>query len=89
MRGEILYSSLRIKHIPFVRDEIIFRGENYDRKWSIKKLKEKLKEIDLDRQKSLIIHDRGNRNTKSSEFNEKSFLPLHRNADEYDDIMDL
>lgn len=38
MLGEVPYSSLRIMHIEYVREELLVRGINFDSKWSIKKL---------------------------------------------------
>ena len=43
MRGEVPYSSLRILHIPFIREELEMRGVIFDIGWSIKKLATALK----------------------------------------------
>ena len=84
MRGEVPYSSLRIVHIAFIRDELALRGIPFDAGWSIKKLSNALKCNDLEIQKQDIIEKTGNKNPKESELNTKTFLPIHRNADAYD-----
>ena len=84
MRGEVPYSSLRIIHIEFVREELSLRGISFESKWSIKKLANALKKYDLELQKQEIIEKSGNTMPKESELNSKSFLPIHRNAEDYD-----
>jgi len=49
-----------------------------------KKLADALKKYDLELQKQEIIEKSGNTMPKESELNSKSFLPIHRNAEDYD-----
>ena len=84
MRGKVPYSSLQIIHIPYIRDELSLRGVDFDNDWSIKKLALALKNNDVQLQKQDIVEKAGNTNPKESELNLKTFLPIHRNADEYD-----
>ena len=84
MRGEVPYSSLRILHIPFIREELEMRGVIFDIGWSIKKLATALKKNDLELQKEEILQKTGNNNPKESELSLKTFLPIRRSADEYD-----
>ena len=76
MSGEIPYSSLRIIHIPLVREELIFRGKTFDEKESITKLVKQLKESDIQAQKVEIEARTGNKNPKESDLQLKVFLPL-------------
>ena len=55
MLGQILYSSLRVIHIPLVRDEILFHAGKFDNSLSIRALVLILKELDLAAQKKLIL----------------------------------
>jgi len=83
MRGEVIYSKLRIVHIALVREELLFRGVQFEKEWSIKKLVQCLKEGDIASQKIVIEGETGNTNPKESELKTKSFLPLSRSADAY------
>ena len=83
MKGEILYSRLRKHHIQLVRDEIEHSGRFVDMDWKIRKLSEKSKEIELKRQTKHIYLTTGCMKPKQSDLNEKSYLPLHRKAEEY------
>ena len=84
MRGEVPYSSLRITHIEYVRDELHMRGVAFDNGWSIKKLAMVLKNNDLELQKDEILQKTGNKNPHASELNSKTFLPIHRSAEDYE-----
>ena len=83
MRGEVIYSKLRIVHIALVWEELLFRGVQFEKEWSIKKLVQCLKEGDIASQKIVIEGETGNTNPKESELKTKSFLPLSRSADAY------
>ena len=83
MKNEVPYSTLRIVHIPLVREELIFRGEIFDEKESIKALVTRLKESDMQAQKILIEADTGNTNPDKNELNTKVFLPLCQSAESY------
>ena len=83
MKGKIPYSSLRIVHVPFIRDELVMRGVTFEADWSIKKLANALKNNDIEIQKQDIIEKTGCTNPKESDFNVKTFLPVHRTVDEY------
>ena len=83
MRGEVIYSKLRIVHIVLVREELFFRGLKFEQEWSIKKLVQCLKEGDIASQKIVIEGETGNTNPEESELKTKSFLPLSRSADAY------
>ena len=83
MKGEIPYSSLRIIHIPLVREELTFRGEIFDEKESITKSVKQLKESNIQAQKVEIEARTGNKNPKESDLQLKVFLPLCRSADAY------
>ena len=83
MLGEILYSSLRVIHIPLVRDKISFRAGTFDNSLSIRALILILKDLDLAAQKKLILDQTGNTNPKKEDLNEKSFLPLCTSGSSY------
>ena len=42
MKGEVPYSSLRILHITFIREELIFRGCTFECSWSVRALNQTL-----------------------------------------------
>ena len=84
MRGEVPYSSLRIMYVGFIREELTFRGAEFDSNWSIKKLSEQLMKYDLEVQKQDIFETTGCKNPKTSELNTKTFLPLCKKANEYE-----
>ena len=77
MKGEIAYSSLCIVHIPLVREEMTFRGVQYDDKMSIKALVKALMEHDIAAQKET-------NDITANEINNKTFTPLRRSAEAYD-----
>ena len=77
MKGEIAYSTLRVVHIPLVREEMTFRGLQYDDKMSIKALVKVLKEHDIAAQKET-------NDITANEINNKTFTPLRRSAEAYD-----
>ena len=83
MKGEVPYSSLRIVHVPFIRDELLMRGVAFEADWSIKKLANALKNNDMEIQKQDIIEKTGCTKPKESDLNVKTFLPVHRTADKY------
>ena len=83
MLGNVLYSKLRIAHIPLVREELSVRGIKYEQKWSIKKLVDLLKQAIIAEQKSSILARTGNTNPSEDELNTKSFLPLSNSANDY------
>jgi len=82
MKGEVPYSLLRILHIIFIREEIIFRGCTLENSWSVRALSQALKQHSLLAQKQYIQEKTGCKNPKSSKLNEK-ILPIHCAADEY------
>ena len=83
MLGEVPYSSLRIIHIEYIREELSLRRVTFDSKWSIKKLSSALKKYDIELQKQEIIRKTGNTMPKESEINTKSFLPIRRKAEDF------
>ena len=83
MRGEVIYSKLRIVHIPLVREELVFRGITFEQGWSIKKIVKCLKDGDIASQKIVIEGETGNKSPAESELKTKSFLPLVQSADAY------
>ena len=83
MLGQILYSSLRVIHIPLVRDEISFRAGTFDNSLSIRALVLILKGLDLAAQKKLILDQTGNTNPKKEDLKEKSFLPMCSSGSSY------
>ena len=83
MLGQVPYSSLRIMHIEYVREELLVRGINFDSKWSIKKLAMALKKYDVELQKQEIVEKTGNTMPTESELNTKTFLPIRRKAEDF------
>ena len=76
MKGEIAYTLLRIVHIPLVREEMTFRGVQYNDKMSIKALVKALMEHDIAVQKET-------NDITANEINNKTFTPLRRSAEAY------
>ena len=83
MKGKVPYSSLRIVHVTFIRDDLVMRGVTFEADWSIKELANALKNNDTETQKQDIIEKTGCTNPKESDLNVKTFLPVHRTADGY------
>ena len=83
MKGEVPYTLLRILNIPFIHEELTFRGCMFKSSWSVRALSQSLKRHDLLVQKQDILEKTGCKNPKSSKLNEKIFLSIHRAADEY------
>ena len=73
MKGEVLFSSLRIVHIPMVRAELLARNHTFDPTFKIRKLASTLREIYISQQRT------GQPNTKS-------FLPISRPREEWENL---
>ena len=69
MKGEIAYSSLRVIHIPLIREEMTFRGVLYEEKMSIKAL------VKLLRQHDIAAQNETNEG-RQNETNTTTFSPL-------------
>ena len=73
MKGEVLFSSLRIVHIPMVRAELLARNHTFDPTFKIRMLASSLREICISQQRT------GQPNTKS-------FLPISRPREEWKNL---
>ena len=71
MKGEVLYSSLRIVHIPMVRAELLARNHTFDPSFKIRKLASTLREICISQQITGLP-------------NTKRFLPISRPREIWD-----
>lgn len=67
MKGEVVYSVLRIIHIPLVQEELTSRGEVFGEKECIKLLSNCPKDVDIQSPKVQIEVDTMNRTLKESE----------------------
>ena len=82
MIGEVLYSALRIVHIPLTRQELIVRRAAFDKEWSIKKLVDVLRDNDFSAQKIALKGDT-TITANESAIKRNLFLPIKISADHY------
>ena len=71
MRGELIYSSLRVLHLLLVREKITFHGVIFDPSLRIKALVLILKGINLAAQQDTICEKTGNIDPNMADLNDK------------------
>ena len=83
LEEKFTYSRLGTRHVAFVREEILDRGNQFNPSHSICALGKQLKQIEIDIQKAAIKEATGNNDLDEDALNKTSFFPLCRSSEDY------